>query len=84
MLSITSSKESCFIQIMFSIVKFIRLIILALNDYCTRWCKREHVESNALNNWKLKSQTAALPRTQEEQETEKSKQAQTEQTYEKH
>ena len=25
----------------------------ALNDYCTRWCKREHVESNALNNWKL-------------------------------
>ena len=24
----------------------------ALNDYCTR--KREHVESNALNNWKLK------------------------------
>ena len=26
----------------------------ALNDYCTRWCKREHLESNALNNWKLK------------------------------
>ena len=25
----------------------------ALNDYCTHWCKREHVESNALNNWKL-------------------------------
>ena len=25
----------------------------ALNDYCTRWCKREHVESNALNEWKL-------------------------------
>ena len=25
-----------------------------LNDYCTRWCKREQVESNALNNWKLK------------------------------
>ena len=24
------------------------------NDYCTRWCKQEHVESNALNNWKLK------------------------------
>ena len=19
------------------------------NDYCTRWCKREHIESNALN-----------------------------------
>ena len=26
----------------------------ALNDYCTRWCKPQHVESNALNNWKLK------------------------------
>ena len=30
------------------------------------------------------SQTAALPRRQEEEETDKSKQAQTEQTYEKH
>ena len=30
-------------------------IASALNDYCTHWCKREHVESNALNNWKLKS-----------------------------
>ena len=30
------------------------------------------------------SQTAALPRPQEEEETDKSKQAQTEQTYEKH
>ena len=30
------------------------------------------------------SQTAALPRPQEEEETVKSKQAQTEQTYEKH
>ena len=29
-------------------------IASALNDYCSRWCKREHVESNALNNWKLK------------------------------
>ena len=29
-------------------------IAIALNGYCTRWCKREHVESNALNNWKLK------------------------------
>ena len=26
-------------------------IASALNDYCTRWCKRE---SSALNNWKLK------------------------------
>ena len=23
----------------------------ALNDYCTRWCKREHVESNAPVIW---------------------------------
>ena len=30
------------------------------------------------------SQTAALPRPREEEETDKSKQAQTEQTYEKH
>ena len=30
------------------------------------------------------SQTAALPRPQEEEETDKSKQAQTEETYEKH
>ena len=30
------------------------------------------------------SQTAALPRPQEEEETDKSKQEQTEQTYEKH
>ena len=30
------------------------------------------------------SQTVALPRPQEEEETDKSKQAQTEQTYEKH
>ena len=29
-------------------------IASALNNYCTRWCKREHVESNALHNWKLK------------------------------
>ena len=30
------------------------------------------------------SQTAALPRPKEEEETDKSKKAQTEQTYEKH
>ena len=29
-------------------------IASSFNDYCARWCKREHVESNALNNWKLK------------------------------
>ena len=33
--------------------KCLEAIAKALNDYCTRWCKREHVESNALNNWKL-------------------------------
>ena len=32
----------------------------------------------------LQSQTAVLPRPQEEEETDKSKQAQIEQTYEKH
>ena len=31
-----------------------KTIANALNDDCTRWCKREHVESNALNNWKFK------------------------------
>ena len=24
-----------------------------LQEFCNRWCKREHVESNALNSWKL-------------------------------
>ena len=26
----------------------------ASNDYLTRWCNRQYVTSNALNNWKLK------------------------------
>ena len=25
----------------------------ALQEFCNRWCKREHVESSALNSWKL-------------------------------
>ena len=25
----------------------------ALQEFCNRWCKREHVEFNALNIWKL-------------------------------
>ena len=25
----------------------------ALQEFCNRWCQREHVESNALNSWKL-------------------------------
>ena len=55
------------------------------------WQKNVH-NTNCLEDEKGKrkvqgvpqSQTAALPRPQEEVETDKSKQAQTEQTYEKH
>ena len=25
----------------------------ALHEFCNRWCKREHVEYNALSSWKL-------------------------------
>ena len=25
----------------------------SLHTFCNRWCKREHVESNALNTWKI-------------------------------
>ena len=25
----------------------------ALQEFCNRWCKQEHVEFNALNSWKL-------------------------------
>ena len=25
----------------------------ALQEFCNRWCKREHVEYNVLNGWKL-------------------------------
>ena len=28
-------------------------IVGALQEFCNRWCKQEHVESNALNSWKL-------------------------------
>ena len=28
-------------------------IARALQEICNRWCKREQVESNALNSWKL-------------------------------
>ena len=27
----------------------------ALQEFCNRWCKRENVEINALNSWKLNS-----------------------------
>ena len=26
---------------------------VALNELCKRWCRREHVECNALNSWKF-------------------------------
>ena len=53
---------------------------------------RNHLKTNIIQAKKGKrkvqgepqSQTAAFPRPQEEEETDKSKQAQTEQTYEKH
>ena len=28
-------------------------IAASLNEYCNRWCKREHVKGDALNDWKL-------------------------------
>ena len=28
-------------------------IAVALNKFCKRWCRREHVECNALNSWKI-------------------------------
>ena len=42
------------------------------------------LEGLALFIWSSVAQTAALPRHQEEEETDKTKQAQIEQTYEKH
>ena len=54
-----------------------------INDICSRLDAMEKK-----GKWKVQgvpqSQTAALPRPQEEEETDKSKQAQIEQTYEKH
>ena len=28
-------------------------IAVALNEFCKRWCRREHAECNALNSWKI-------------------------------
>ena len=28
-------------------------ITVAFNEFCKRWCRREHVECNALNSWKI-------------------------------
>ena len=30
-----------------------RKIAASLNEYCNRWCQREHVEGNGLKDWKL-------------------------------
>ena len=30
-----------------------RKIAASLNEFCNRWCKREHVECDALKDWKL-------------------------------
>ena len=30
-----------------------RKIAVALNEFCMRWYRREHVECNALNSWKI-------------------------------
>ena len=60
--------------------------------HSVQYCAEKPLETET--GWKKKgkrkvqgvpqSQTTALPRPQEEEETDKSKQAQTEQTYEKH
>ena len=28
-------------------------IAVVLNEFCKRWCRREHDECNALNSWKI-------------------------------
>ena len=33
--------------------KCLEKIAASLNEYCNRWCKREHVEGDALKDWKL-------------------------------
>ena len=33
--------------------KYREEIAVALNEFCKRWCRREYVECNALNSWKL-------------------------------
>ena len=58
--------------------------------YATEWQLKKANSADTEKKGKRKvqgvpqSQTAALPRHQEEEETDKSKQAQIEQTYEKH
>ena len=51
--SVVSEGPGCGFQAHIDFNKCREMVAGALNDYCTRWCKREHVDSNALNNWKL-------------------------------
>ena len=62
------------------------LIALHLLQICFFFVMREISWKKGKRNVQgvPQSQTAALPRPQEEEETDKSKQAQTEQTYEPH
>ena len=67
---------------------------MASTNFTCKWnihAYARHITQNTISkngNRKIQgvpqSQTAALPRLQEERETDKSKQAQTKQTYEKH
>ena len=60
-------------------VRYVRLYNIDLPK--EKWLKKK---SKRKVQGVPQSQTAVLPRPQEEEETDKSKQAQTEQTYEKH
>ena len=64
----------------------LELIVLLLLQICFFFVMREILWKKGKRKVQgvPQSQTAALPRPQEEEETDKSKQAQTEQTYEKH
>ena len=35
------------------ILNLIESVAGSLNEFCNRWCKREHVECDALKDWKL-------------------------------
>ena len=51
--SIISKGAKCRFPAHIDFTKCREAIAKTLNDYCTRWCEREHVESYAFNNWKL-------------------------------
>ena len=50
-LSLNNSKFSENVEFVYP--REFELLVRCLNDYCTRWCKREHIKPNALNNRKL-------------------------------